>query len=521
METKKHLFGSSEKSDFILNMSQEGAQKLMGMFSIISMWILAVCALPYYLTKNSVKMVEESDGLSVTHYYTENTIAIMSSVLVAIGFFCVLMFLIANMKNQATLKNKKGLIITLGAYILLSLVTMLMSSDKDTAFFGHSYRNDGYLQFLASCGFIFIGIIVTGDKWRSRLCDNIVAIGAFEALFGIAQCISPNVPNFFNELFNGFPAGFTTEEVNEFGYVMRDQTCASGLMCSPQALAAVLTVIFAFAAAGVMYAKGTKRKVFYLIACALMAVASGLTHIVSGVVGIPCVLGVLLIIEIIRLIRKNVLWNKKPLENALVCCIITIAVTACAFVGLKIGGGLKFYDEEVIFTESFVRLSSSYHNRANTDVEIYADYRSVGSSAFTNELDNSKFFGVGQDYLSSFFGVIQGFRTDRLYNDYLDTLLQRGIIPFISYCIFLLFALYSGIKATLAFFKKQQPFYGAAALAGFIAYLASMFWNTSGCTSTYYMYLCVGMMVIYGEKKVLSPKEKKQAEREKAAKKKK
>ena len=31
---KKHLFGSSEKSDFILNMSAESAQKLCGVYII-------------------------------------------------------------------------------------------------------------------------------------------------------------------------------------------------------------------------------------------------------------------------------------------------------------------------------------------------------------------------------------------------------------------------------------------------------------------------------------------------------
>ena len=517
METKKHLFGTTEKSDFILNMTQEGTRKLMGMFCIISMWLLAICALPYYLTKNAVREVEDAAGFTVTHYYTENTVVIMATALVIVGFLCMLMFLIARMKNEATLKNKKGLI-TLAVVAVLGFVAMITSDYKMTAFFGHSYRNDGYLQFLACCGFIFMGLIVTGDDWRRRFCDNLVAIGAFEAVIGILQCIFPGIPNFFSELFKGFPSGLADELINDQGYVVTEQPCATGLMCSPMALAAVLTILFAFAAAGFMYAKGGKRKLLYLIACALMAVASGLTHMIPGLVGIPCVLGVLLAIEIIRLVRKNVLWNQKALDNALTCCVITIAVTAAAFLGLKFGGQLKQYDEDIIFTETFTRLSTSYHSRSDTSVDIYEDYRHIGTVALRYELDQGMYFGVGQDNLDCFYGAIQGFRTDRLYNDYLDIILQRGIVTFVFYCVFLVYALICGLRATVAFYKKQQPFYGAAALAGFIAYLAVMFWNTGSCTSTYFMYLCVGMMVMYGSKKALSPKEKKQEAREKAAK---
>lgn len=516
METKKHLFGTSEKSDFILNMSQESTKKLMGLFSIISLWILALCALPYYLTKNSVMKVEDVSGLVVKHYYTEVTAPVMSTAVVAIGFMSLLLFLIARMKNEVSLKNKKGLV-TLALLVVLSFVTLMLSESRKSAFFGHTTRSDGYLEFLAYCGFIFMGLIVTDDKWRRRLCDNLVAIGAVEATFGIAQCISPKVPNFFNELFKGFPAGITTETVNEDGYVMVTQPCASGLLCSPFALAAALTVIFAFAAAGVMYAKSNKRKLLYLAACALMAVASVLTHITAGLVGIPCVLAVLLVIEIIRLIRKNVLWIKKPLENALVCCLMTIAVTAVAFIGLKIGGGLKLYDEDVIFTETFVRVSSSYHNRANTDLNIYKDYRSVGKSVIQYELDNGYYFGVGQDAADMLYGTIQGFRTDRLFNDYLDFIVQRGPFTFASYCIFLLYALWNGVKSVLAFYKKKQPFYGAAALAGLIGYLVVMFWNTSGNTYTYFMYLCIGMLVMYGQKEQTLDKKKKKDAKEKPA----
>ena len=517
METKKHLFGTTEKSDFILNMTKEGTYKLLTLFAMISMWVLSICAVPYYLTKDTVKYTEELGFTTVTHYATENTLSIMPTVAVAVGFVSILMFIIARMKHEASLKGKRGLI-TLAVLIVLSLISMFTADSLRSAFFGHTSRADGFLEFLAYCGFVAMGLIVTDNTWRRRFCDNLVAIGAFQSVVGIAQCISPKVPNFFNELFLDMPTGVVeAEAINDRGYVMMKQSCATGFLCSPHALAAALTVLFAFAAAGFMYSKGKKRRPLYLIAAVLMAAASILTHVMPGLVGIPCVLAVLLVTEIIRLKRKNVLWNKKVLDNALTCCVILIAAVGVVFAGLKIGGGLKLYDEEVIFTDSFARLSTSYYNRLNTDVGVYKDFRHIGSLAVTYELDEKMFLGAGQDCISYMFGAVQGLRTDRLYNDYIDFILQRGIIAFASYCVFLIYIIYRGIKAVAAFYKKDQPFYGVAALAGLIGFLVTMFWNTSGNTHTYFLYLCAGMMIMYSTKKpVKKAKKKENSKAEKA-----
>ena len=54
---KKHLFGSSEKSDFILNMSAESAQKLCGVYSIIAVLVLCVITLPYSRTPSFFDLI--------------------------------------------------------------------------------------------------------------------------------------------------------------------------------------------------------------------------------------------------------------------------------------------------------------------------------------------------------------------------------------------------------------------------------------------------------------------------------
>jgi hypothetical protein len=91
----KHLFGSGGKSDFIINMTPEGAQKLCGVYSMIAMILLAISSVPYYLSKQ----FEESDYMLMLH--TEHnsmlSFAIMTCVILA-GFIGLLMFMISCMK---------------------------------------------------------------------------------------------------------------------------------------------------------------------------------------------------------------------------------------------------------------------------------------------------------------------------------------------------------------------------------------------------------------------------------------
>ena len=119
---KKHLFGSSEKSDFILNMSAESAQKLCGDYSIIAVLVLFiiqkkttksaqkqnkknnkktkqkqnVITIPYYFTQNIKYCMDES--VNRTLYLNEKFIFFISAAVLAGGFVGSIIFLIATMK---------------------------------------------------------------------------------------------------------------------------------------------------------------------------------------------------------------------------------------------------------------------------------------------------------------------------------------------------------------------------------------------------------------------------------------
>ena len=81
---------------------------------------------------------------------------------------------------------------------------------------------------------------------------------------GILQAIPATAkiaPNYFKEIFSGFSSG---------GMTYTKEYIATGFLCTPFALAAVLTVISAFALNGMLYDDKKARKIFYAISLALM-----------------------------------------------------------------------------------------------------------------------------------------------------------------------------------------------------------------------------------------------------------
>ena len=166
---KKHLFGSSEKSDFILNMSAESAQKLCGVYSIIAVLVLCVITIPYYFTQNIKYGMDES--VNRTLYLNEKFIFFISAAVLAVGFVGFIIFLIANMKKQVELKDNKSLIVPL-AVVLLSVISCLLSADIFTSFYGYLDRSEGMLTILGYWGLFAAGMTVTADDRRIKLSDR-------------------------------------------------------------------------------------------------------------------------------------------------------------------------------------------------------------------------------------------------------------------------------------------------------------------------------------------------------------
>ena len=477
---RKHLFGTTEKSDFILNMNQQQTFKLCGLYNIIAIAVLAAINIPFTILKHTFDYVDEDN---ITHY-ADDLIAHYASILVVgaglIGFW---FFLVGRMKKEIVIKDNKLLLIP--AFIIaVSAWSMFASGNISTCFFGYLDRSEGLLTILAYWGFFAAGMAVTGDKWRQRFTDFLAALGLLNAVVGILQSIPALydvMPNKFKDLFVRFGATpgageiATSEGIYEKGYA------ASGLLITPFALAAVMTLVIAITLTGFALVKSGKKMAFYGVTAISCTAAAVLTKTLVGAVGAGAAVVAALVIACVKAGVK-----KKKIPAVLALCAAAAAV-GCAAV-LYTTGAAQLKDEQVMYTETNHRLSVG-NPREEKSQWIYEYMWSDGAYV----IQQHPVVGVGPDNWSEMFEL--KLTADRVYNQYLDVGMQRGVICLGLYGLFLIVTVVKLGKAVKKHFKDEEnvSWVAAGLMAAVIAYMIQAFFNSGNNYSTPYFMLITGM----------------------------
>ncbi len=480
-EQRKHLFGTTEKSDFILNMSKEQTYKFCGIYSIIAIGILFLINIPYTIAQHTFDFIDEDN----VRKYADDMFANYVSILVIgaglIGFW---FFLVGRMKKEIVIgKNRSLAIIVL--VIAVSAWSMFASGNISTAFLGYLDRSEGLLTILAYWGFFAAGMAVTGDKWRLRFTDFIVSIGLFNAVIGILQTVPglyDILPNKFRDLY--LRAGETPMSQNEIyisGHGIFDKAQpATGLMITPFALAAVMTIVFGLACSGLAFENSGKKKIFYGISALASAAAAVQTKTIVGIIGISAAALTVVIVSIVASAKKK---QHKPLIIAL----SAIVVTAGCVLALILSGASELRDEEIINTDSFYRMSIG---TPRNDIEDWIYPYLWSDGAYVTQ--QHPITGTGPDNWAEMYNL--GCKVvDRSYNEYLDISMQRGILCLVLYAAFLLVTLKKMCSAAGQHFKDEKAvcWVPLGLLAAMTGYLVQAFFNSgSNYSSPYFFILC-------------------------------
>ncbi|MBO5576736.1 MAG: O-antigen ligase family protein [Ruminococcus sp.] len=495
-EERKHLFGTTEKSDFILNMSQEQTYKLCGIYSMIAISVLLVINVMYTIAKHTFDYVE--DG--VTHYADDLFATYSSYLVIGAGLIGFWFFLVGRMKKEIVVKNNKPLVIPL-LIIAVSAWSMFASGAISTAFFGYLDRSEGLLTILAYWGFFAAGMAVTGDKWRARFIDFLVCVGLVNAVMAILQSIPAlhdAIPNKFKDLYvrAGTVAANDNEIVNIDG-IYKKSYAATGFTITPHALAAVMTIIFALAAAGFVFEKSRKKKIFYGASSVLFAYTALLTKTITGPIGIASAAFAVLVIAAVKSGAKK---QKAPL---IIAACLAVAVAAGS-AGLLVSETVIPEDEKIIYTDGFNHLSIGLPSRTDTKEWIYSYLWSDGAYAMQQHIIT----GTGPDNWSEMYTC--GLTIDRSYNEYIDVGMQRGIFALVLHCLFLIVTFVKLVQAAIMHFRDEEKISWAALgfLSAFFAYLVQAFFNVSSNYSSAYFYLIAGIAWSYCAAKKYSKKTK-------------
>lgn len=487
----KQIFGTSSKSDFIVNMTAEGTQKMCGIYSIIAITLIMIVSIPVYFTTNVVDYATEGGN----HYLSDTFMSYTSIASIAAGCIGFLIYLIAYSKKQVSLKNNKSLWLVV-AVILLSAISAFTASDIQSALLGHLNRYEGLLSILGYWGFFALGMTIKAEKRKQDLCDFLVGVGLFQSIVGILEkipALTKYIQNPFEYIFarTGLTPASDIEKYVSRGTSYRviglyyHSKLVTGFLATPFAFAAVMSVLFTIAAAGFVFNKSGKRKIFYGISASLMACCSFMTNIVSGVVGIGTGLLVVMVIACIKSFSKKS-DNRKPF----VFGVSLLCVSAIAAGVLFATGAAKFQDTNAIITDTHVRtgLSDKTASDMTTDQGIYPYLWEDGMYIAMQH----PMLGIGPDNCDAI--IDSGVLADRFFNEYVDVAAQRGFICLIVYGVFILVTIWKMIKALKNFIQGKESWFAVAfSVAGF-AYLVQAFFNTSSPVSAPFLWLMLGLV---------------------------
>jgi len=489
-EERKHLFGSTEKSDFIVNMTEGQYQKMGLIYLSLVAAVMFVMSIPYYLAKGGLTIF--NNGLlkyvdtSVANATCSSYISYLQIALFALGFVGFLILIISATKEYFKgSENKAFLLVVL--FMLFVATSTVMAYELKAAFLGRDYRYHGMLTFFSYVGLFAAASQINSRDRRKTFLDIFMVIATVNAVYGLLQIVPAlveDVPNFFYDMF--IATGDSSISYERFA--------ADGLVHTPHALAALMTMAVGIGGAGFIFERSQTRRFIYLICTLIFTAAAIATATAPGIIGVAVVLFVLLITAV----AKGIKGKKTALTYAVILIVLCAIVYAIMFALDR----ATLYDGNIIFVDATARIGASYPDTVNggfsdRGISVYPKMWNEGIVI----LKDCWVFGsgpdcIGTDYYgtSELYNASRIFTIDRSFNEYLDLALACGIPCLMAYLSIGFVTIKKGIKMVGSFFKNEDSWTCVGLLAAVIGYAAQANFNISIITVTPIFFIFAGLL---------------------------
>jgi O-antigen ligase len=468
-KTHKTIFGTTEKSNFILNMKSESVERLT------RIGLIAAVLLPI-LSGAIVSIIDK-------HY------VILAIGTYISGFTAILFFLISALRGDIELKKNISFwfVVALAVLAFISYYAAFLNPyeglknsmhELATPLLGEYGRYEGLLVLLCYFGIFLLASCVTEKKTLSKIAIAIVIAAAVSIAFSVLQHIKGlDFPNAYRHL-----PTFAYDNV----YI------SSGVADNPIFYGGFVTLIFALCGGLAVFGK-RYRAVFGIIA--LAAFTTGLfTSSITPIIGCGVSAVTLVILSFIRAkipeadtalkgIRKRKI---KPAPDGAfgydmrLMAIVLLLAAVIIFLIVLITQGLWIRDIYIARLDGPLRkfIIGSTSN----------DSRSLYEAAWTAAFEMIKkypIFGVGPDS----FAAYQNFSTmayDSAFNEYLFTAATRGILSALIYIALL-------VTAFVTLIKRFSSPYAPILLTAIFAYACQAVVNTSSVVVAPLFWLVLGL----------------------------
>lgn len=463
-QTKKQpktIFGTTSKSNFILNMKQETLRN----------WIAALLA--------ACIIVPQITGFLV--YGVSVSSAFMSAGLYFTGFSCILFFLIAMIKGSLSFKKDKilWLIVFMAVWAFASYYSVVLRQDVasevvNTALSGEIGRYEGLLTLLGYFGIFCLAACVDREKTVRLVIDIVIAAGVVQSLFAVFQHIPKLrfMPNF---------ADLPT-------LALKDVMLSQGLSENPIVFGTFLTIVFAAALTGAVYEKSILRARIYGAASMLFWLVGFFTSSIVPIIGMSAVF---IIVSVIVFALKPAKFENGLLKTSVYRYAAAAVGMAVIFALIWIFQGIYIRDKAIAYYDAYFRLfivsSYSYVN----DQSLYR----LGLEKSLPFIKEHPLLGIGPDLIAKYQMADPDLALcsiDRSYNEILYTAATRGVPAAAAFIVFLIASLkasFSRLKASV----KNGGWQYMAIFAAIAAYIIQSFFSFSSILCAPIFWLLCGL----------------------------
>lgn len=457
MDTRT-IFGTTEKSNFILNMPAKKLHKFVISLAIISLILITFGGM-LGLIGGSVK------------YYPSIMINIC-------GFVSILMYIICILKKDVTIKKNIPLYLAI-AIIIMAAISAILAYDTSISVFGNQGRYEGLLAIISYMGIFLLGTCIAYKKDVYNLFAVMIVIAIVQCLVSLGQSSGVIFTNFAD-----------LDSVAIQNILLPEAFCGS-----PIFLGTLLSLVNGIALSAACYSTNKKVRIISYGAAVLICVTAFLCESLVPFIGIGLSFILVLTFVIIKEIKAKKLESnsetklsiniKKMIAYAIVLAVTAVIFGICGEIGIN-DRGIAWQDS---FYKNFISGQLTYKQK-----EFYPHtWKNTVDIITAHPLE-----GTGPDcliYGQVTDGNIPGSTNtfDKPYNDYLYTAATRGIPSLLLLLALLVLSIRSMIKSIRSFFEDTTKWYNPALFVTLITYIVIMFFSASSILVAPFFWLLLGL----------------------------
>ncbi len=274
----KTIFGTTEKSNFILNMDLDWYRRFCAKLLLIVLWATAL--------SQGVNHLTEVANTSLDEMIREGGVgAVLALVLVSlrsvatifsIGGVLVLIFTVVGLMRQQWTKGTLIPYCILSASLLWAIGSMMQSYDYSTSVFGLDGRDEGWIALLMYGGMFFLGTMLRRTENQERFFRGVMLLGIVQCVWGILQA------------FPVFDYANPNKGLNSYRNIdpllLWNLRLPSGLTDSPITFAMLLAMLLAISIPAALLAQERKTRIYGIVCAGLSMLTVFRTQTVAGLI---------------------------------------------------------------------------------------------------------------------------------------------------------------------------------------------------------------------------------------------